>query len=71
MVKKFRSGFRAKHSIEVALVKVINDLRMNADEKKLSVLVLLDFSAAFDTVDHDILSGRFEHWAGLSGTVFK
>lgn len=69
--EKFQSGFGAQHSTETALVKVVNDLRMNTDQKKLSVLVLLDLSAAFDTIDHNILLDRLENWVGLSDTVFK
>lgn len=66
---KYQSGFRCHHSTETALVKVVNDLRLNTDSKRLSVLVLLDLSAAFDTVDHDILINRLENWVGLSGPV--
>ena len=67
----FQSGFRANHSTETALVKVINDIRLNTDAGKASVLVLLDLSAAFDTVDHNILLHQLEHWVGVSGVVIK
>ena len=69
--EKFQSGFRATHSTETALVKVVNDLRCNLDMRKLSVLVLLDLSAAFDTVDHGILLNRLYSTIGISGTVFN
>ncbi|XP_060775062.1 tubulin beta-1 chain isoform X1 [Neoarius graeffei] len=67
----FQSGFRANHSTETALIKVINDIRLNTDAGKTSVLVLLDPSAAFDTVDHNILLYRLEHWVGLTGKVIN
>lgn len=42
--------------METSLLKVVNDIRTNLDDNnKLSVLVFLDPSAAFDTVDHQIL----------------
>ena len=56
---------------ETALIRVLNDIRLNTDSGKVSVLVLLDLSAAFDTVDHSILLNRLETWAGLSGTVLE
>ncbi len=51
----FQSGFQVHHSKETALIKIINEIRFNSDSSKISVLVLLDLSAAFDTVDHNIL----------------
>jgi len=59
------------HSTETALLKILNDFRCNADSQKLTVLVLLDLAAAFDTVDHHILLNRLRNLVGLSGTVFN
>ena len=68
---KFQSGFRKGHSTETALVKVVNDLRMSAAMKNISVLLLLDLTAAFDTIDYAILLHRLEYWVGLSGTALS
>jgi len=51
----FQSAYRAHHSTETALVRVQNDILQALDENKGVVLVLLDLSAAFDTVDHSLL----------------
>ena len=49
---KFQSGFRKYHSTETALLKVQNDILMSMDNKEVTLLVLLDVSAAFNTIDH-------------------
>ncbi|KAI2645507.1 RNA-directed DNA polymerase from mobile element jockey [Labeo rohita] len=67
----FQYGFRPHHSTETALVKIINDIRLNSDSGKISVLVRLDLSAAFDTVDHNILLERLENWVRLSGMALN
>ena len=71
LFESFQSGFRANHSTETALLRVANDLLTAADNNLLSVLVLLDLSAAFDTVDHHILLHRLEHLVGIKGAALK
>ena len=65
----FQSAYRSGCSTETALLRVVNDLLMAMDEDKISVLLLLDLSAAFDTVDHNILISRLETVFGLRSTV--
>jgi len=53
------------------VLKVYNDLLMAADSGQVSSLCLLDLTAAFDTVDHDLLILRLEHQFGLCGVVLQ
>jgi hypothetical protein len=57
---KHQSSYRANHSCETAMVKVIEDMQRMLGQKNYVVLVLLDSSAAFDTVDHNLLLTRLE-----------
>ena len=52
----FQSTYRHGYSTETALLKVVNDQLLAIDEGKLSVLILLDSSAVFGTIDHDIIT---------------
>ena len=66
-----QSAYRAFSSTDTALVKVQNDIRIMIDDKKAVILVLLDLSAAFDTVDHSLLLSRMMTRLSIGGTVLK
>ena len=56
---------------ETVVTKVYNDMLMAADSSRVSALCLLDLSAAFDTVDHDLLMRRLERQYGLRSVVVE
>ena len=65
---KTQSAYRRHHSTETALLKVKNDILLNMNQQHLTLLVLLDLSSAFDTVDHIILLTRLQSHFGICGS---
>ena len=59
------------HSVETALVRVQNDLLQSLDAGNEAILILLDLTSAFDTVDHNTLQSRLVNHFGVSGTAAK
>ena len=62
-----QSAYRINHCTETALLKVTNDILMEMNSQHAVLLVLLDLSAAFDTVDHCFLLRRLQTSFGISG----
>jgi hypothetical protein len=60
LIPYLQSAYRQNHSNETALIKVKNDLLKNMNKGHVTLLVLLDLSAAFDTVVHTILLRRLQ-----------
>ena len=67
-ITPFQSAYRQFHSTETALLRIHNDF-LAINKQKVSALVLLDLSAAFDTIDHKILLSRLSSFYGLSSTA--
>lgn len=66
-----QSGFRKKHSCITALVEVAEEIRKEVDKGNTALLVLLDHSKAFDTVDHNILCYKLSHFFNFSSTAIQ
>ena len=66
-----QSAYRSGHSTETALIKVISDILDAVDGQQVTLLGLLDMSAALDTVDHDILLHRLETSYGVRGRALR
>jgi len=55
-----QSGFRRRYSVETVIIRVLSDLLDAVDRGDTAMLVLLDLTATFDTVDHGILLERLQ-----------
>ena len=66
-----QSAYRKYHSTETALLDLLSDANIAADDGKVTLLGMLDQSSAFDTIDHKILLQRMRSSCGFSGMVLE
>ena len=66
-----QSAYKTNHRTEIALIKVTNDILLGLDKRLCTYLVLLDLSAAFDTVDHQVFLNQLQHEYGMRGGVVE
>ena len=64
-----QSAYRDKHSTETALIKVQNDILSVLDTGSSAILLMLDLSAAFDTIDHNILLSQLCNVYDITGNA--
>ena len=64
---QYQSAYRKFHSTETALLKIHSDILASMDAGRVTSLTLLEFSAAFDTIDRTILLSRLDDWFGVAG----
>ena len=66
-----QSAYRKQHSTETALVRLSNDILRAVDIHQNVIVVLLDLTAAFDTLDHQTLLQRLRNRFGITGTAIR
>ena len=66
-----QSAYKPLHSTETALLKVKNDILMSMNQQHVTLLVLLDLSAAFDKIHHDMLIQRLKSDCGVTGNALS
>jgi hypothetical protein len=67
----YQSGYRKFHSCETAVTRIHNDLLMMIDKKTNVLLLLLDLSAAFDTINHTLLLKKLQRSYGITDTALQ
>ena len=70
-LEEMQSAYRVGHSTETALLKVKTDILNNMDQRRVTFLVLLDLSAAFDLVSFKLLLNHLHYRFGVTGTALK
>ena len=71
LIDKFQSAYRCGHSTETALLRIYSDIVTMVGKGNGSYLVLLDLSAAFDTIDHDTLFVILDKYIGITGSALQ
>ena len=67
----YQSAYKPCHSTESALIRVQNDILIEIDNDNCVMLLFLDLSAAFDTVNHQVLLSRLSDRFGIKETVLS
>ena len=67
MYDPMQSAYKVVHSTDTALVKIYYDIPSSVYAGKCTVLVSIDLSAAFDTINHNVLMNRLQYLYGITG----
>ena len=71
LLPDFQSAYCANYSTETSLARMTNDILWAMEEQHITMMVILDLSAAFDMVDHNILLKILENQYGVEETALK
>ena len=65
----YQSAYRKYFSCETSIIKVVNDILWNFENQEVCAMCMIDLSAAFDMVDHQILLQVLQSKFGVSGSA--
>ena len=71
LIPQYQSAYRANHSCDTLLLRLLNDALWNMENGKATILTAMDLLAAFDMVDHDILLNILHDQFGFAGTALN
>ena len=71
LMPDYQSAYQANYSCETALIKIMDDILWSLEKQEVVPLVAIDLSAAFDTVDHDLLLGVLRKKFGIDQVTLK
>ena len=71
LLLSYQSAYRKGFSMETALVKLVNDCLWNMEHQRVTALVCIDLSAAFDTVNHEVLLEVLQNKFGRNDTALS
>ena len=71
LIPEYQSAYRKDHSCETALVKILDDILWAMERQRVTAAAAIDLSAAFDTVDHDVLLRVLDSRFGIKGDALS
>ena len=71
LMPDYRSAYQANYSCETTLVRIMDDILWSMENQEVVPLIAIDLSAAFDTVDHDLLLAVLRKKFGMDQVTLK
>ena len=69
LLPEYQSAYRKNHSCKTSPIKLVNDILWGMEKQLVTAVVILDLSAAFNVVDHDLLLEVLEKQFGITGSI--